>query len=195
MTTLKQRYFLSTKTFNLLENKVLIKEKSIFDTMEWEARYDQIGLDLIKFKSKEGLANSILFGGLLVLTGFMSFKAFFDGSDIKIAVLFSLMSFLWFICLWWSVQKYFSSYFILSGGNKTLTFFINSPNEETVKNFIEIIRDKKKSKLKEDLTTFDPDMSFDEQLDNIKYLKSIEVLTQGEFEVVREYLRSEHLRK
>jgi hypothetical protein len=52
MTILKQRYFFSTKTFNLLENKVLIKEKTIFDDMEWEARYDQIGLDLVKIKSK-----------------------------------------------------------------------------------------------------------------------------------------------
>jgi hypothetical protein len=122
----------------------------------------------------------------------MTFKAFSDGTDIKLAILFSLMCFLWLIFLWWSIQKYFSSHFILGGGKKILTFFINSPNEEVVKDFIETIRNKTKNKLKEDFTAFDPDLSFEEQLDNIKYLKSIEVLTKREFEVVREYLRKEH---
>jgi hypothetical protein len=195
MTILNQRYFFSTKTFELLDNKVLIREKSLFDDKEWEARYDQIGLDLTKIKSREGLGNAVLFGGLLAVTGHMTYKAFTDGTDIKLAIMFLLFSFLWLTVFWWSIQKYFAAHFILGGGNKTLTFFIDSPNEKTVKEFIETIKSKTKDKLKQDLTTFDPDLNFDDQLDHIKYLKSIEVLTQDEFEVVREYLREKHLLK
>lgn len=195
MKILKQRYFFSTKTFELLENKILITEKSIFDDKEWEARYNQIGLDLVKIKSREGLGNAVLFGGLLGISGFMTFKAFTDGSGFKIAIMFLLFSFLWLTVFWWSIQKYFAAHFVLGGGNKTLTFFIDSPNEMRVMEFIEIIRTRTKNKLKEELTTFDPDLSFEDQLDHIKYLKSIEVLTQNEFETIREFLREKHLLK
>jgi len=56
---LKQTYFLSKEEFELTEKKVLIKEKFIFHDKEFEARYNEIGLDLIKYKSREGFGNSI----------------------------------------------------------------------------------------------------------------------------------------
>lgn len=61
-------------------------EKSLFDDKEWEARYDQIGLDVEKIKSREGIGNAILFGGLLIVTSIMTFDAFTDGkTDLKLA--------------------------------------------------------------------------------------------------------------
>lgn len=195
-TILKQRYFLSTKTFELRSDKIVVTEKSLFDEKEWEARFDQIGLDIEKIKSREGIGNAILFGGLLIVTSIMTFDAFTDGkTDLKLAFLFLFFCFMWGTVFWWSIQKYFSAYFIVKGGNKVLTFFINSPDEKTVREFIEKIRNKTKEKLKIDLTTFDPDLTFNDQLEHIKYLKRIDVLTQDEFELIREELRERHLIK
>ena len=195
MTTLKQKYYLSKKTFELTDRKVVIVEKSFFDDKEWEARYNELGLDLVKIKSREGIGNAALFGGLLIVTAFMTFKAFTDGTDIKLAFLFLFFCFMWGTVLWWSIQKYFAAHFVLRGGQKTLTFFINSPNEKTVKEFIDQIRERTKGRLKEELTHFDPDLSFEDQLSNLKYLKNIDVIEQEEFERIREQLRERHLIK
>lgn len=46
--------------------------------------------------------------------------------------------------------------------------------------------------MKEDFSKFDPDLEFQEQLDNLKYLKRIDVLKQDEFEQIREELRKKH---
>jgi len=192
---LKQRYFLSTKNFQLAENKILIKEKLVFDEQEWEARYNEVGLDLIKIKSREGIGNAVSFGGLLIVSSHMTFNAFTDGTDLMLAFLFLFFCFMWATVFWWSIQKYFAAHFILNGGAKTLTFFINSPDEQTVRSFIDIIRAKAKDKLIGELTTFDPDMTFDQQLANLKYLKKIEVLEQTDFEGIREELRERHLLK
>lgn len=196
MTTLKQKYYLSKKTFALTERKVVIVEKSLFDDKEWEARYNELGLDLVKIKSREGIGNAVLFGGLLIVTTIMTFQAFTDGTtDYKLAFLFLFFCFMWGTVFWWSIQKYFAAHFVLRGGQKTLTFFINSPNEKTVKEFIDKIRERTKGRLKEELTHFDPDLGFDEQLSNLKYLKNIDVIEQEEFEKIREQLRERHLIK
>lgn len=178
-----------------MPDKLVVVEKSIFDEREWEARYDQVGLDLEKVKSREGLGNAILFGGLLIVSSTMTYDAFTDGkTDLKLAFLLLFFCFMWATVFWWSIQKYFAAHFILSGGSKVLAFFINSPNEKTVRQFIDKIREKKKEKLRE-TTGFDPDLTFEEQLDQLRYLKRIEVLTQDEFESIREELRERHLLK
>lgn len=192
MTNLKQKYYLSKKTFELTDRKVLIKEHSFFDDKEWEARYNELGLDLVKIKSREGIGNAVLFGGLLVVTVFMTFKAFTDGTDFKLAVLFLFFCFLWSTVFWWSIQKYFAAHYVLRGGQKTLTFFINSPNEKAVKTFINELRKRTKLRLKEELTYFDPDLTFEDQLSSLKYLKSMDVIEQKEFEKIREHLREQH---
>lgn len=192
---LKQKYYLSKKSFELTDRKVLIKENSAFDDQEWEARYNELGLDLVKIKSREGIGNAVLFGGLLIVTSFMTFKAFTDGTDYKLAFLFLFFCFMWGTFFWWSIQKYFAAHFVLRGGQKALTFFINSPNEETVMKFINQIRERTKSRLKEELTHFDPDLSYEDQLSNLKYLKNIDVIDQTEFERIREDLRERHLIK
>jgi hypothetical protein len=116
-------------------------------------------------------------------------------ADIKLAFFFLLTCFMWGTIVWWSIQKYFSSHFILQGGNKVLDFFISSPDEETVKKFIEEIRLRVREKMKEDFLRFDPDLEFQDQLENLKYLKRIDVLKQDEFEQIREELRKKHLIK
>lgn len=170
-------------------------EKSVFDDAEWEARYDEIGLDLAKFKSREGIGNAVLFGGLLIISSLMTYNAFTTDTDIKLAFFFLFSCFMWGTVFWWSIQKYFSAHFILSGGNKTLTFFIDSPDEKTVRQFIDIIRTRIKDRLRKDLTIFDPDLTFDDQLGHLKYLKRIDILTQEEFEIIRDDLRERHLIK
>ncbi|MBD3628746.1 hypothetical protein [Cyclobacterium sp.] len=195
MTTLKQKYYLSNKTFELTDRKVLIVEKSVFDDKEWEARYNELGLDLVKVKSREGIGNVVFFGGLLILTVFLTFKAFTDGTDYKLAFFFLLGCFMWGTVIWWSIQKYFVSQYVLAGGDKILTFFINSPDEKTVKGFIDQIRERTRRRLKDELTHFDPDLSFEDQLNNLKYLKNIDVIDQEEFEKIREQLREKHLIK
>lgn len=192
---LKQKYYLSKKSFELTDRKVVIVEKSVFDDKEWEARYNELGLDLVKIKSREGIGNAVLFGGLLIVSSLMTFTAFTDGTDYKLAFLFLFFCFMWATIFWWSIQKYFSAYFVLRGGQKVLTFFINSPDEETVKNFIDKIKEKTKIRIKEELVHFDPDLSFEEQLSNLKYIKSIDIIEQTEFEKIREDLREKHLVK
>lgn len=195
MTTLRQRYFLSTKVFVLQDNKVLIKEKSVFEEKEWEARFDEVGLDLVKIKNREGIGNAVLFGGLFIVSSHLTYKGFTDGSDIRLAFLFLFFSFMWGTVFWWTIQKYFAAHFILRGGSKVLTFFIGSPNEKIVREYIECIRTRVKQQLKEELTTYDPDLTYEEQLENLRYLKRIEVLTKAEFETIRDSLRERHLIK
>jgi len=83
----------------------------------------------------------------------------------------------------------------LTGGNKTLEFFIDSPDNKQVLAFIDKIRERTKIKLKIEYTTFDPDLTFDDQFKNLKYLKANDIITVDEFEIIREDLRGQHLIK
>jgi hypothetical protein len=196
MDTLRQRYFLATKTFQLLDNKVTVNEKSLFQDKEWEARYDDLGLDIVKIKTREGIGNTVLFGGLLIVSSLMTYNAFTDGkTDYKLAWLFLFFCFMWGTVLSWTIQKYFTAHYFLTGGNKTLEFFIDSPDNKQVLAFIDQIRERTKSKIKIDYTTFDPDLTFDDQLKNLKYLKANDIITVDEFEIIREELRGQHLIK
>lgn len=194
--TFSQRFFFATKTFQLYDNKVSVKEKSLFSDREWEARYDELGLDIAKIKSREGIGNAVLFGGLFIVSAHLTYRAFTDGkTDTKLAWLFVFFCFMWGVVLSWTIQKYFTAHYFLTGGNKTLEFFINSPNEKEVLTFIEKIRERIKEKLKEEYLTFDPDLTFDEQLKNLKFLKRYDIISKDELEVVRVELREKHLIK
>ena len=196
MDTLRQRYFLATKTFQLLDNKVTVNEKSLFQDKEWEARYDDLGLDIVKVKTREGIGNTVLFGGLLIVSSIMTYNAFTDGkTDYKLAWLFLFFCFMWGTVLSWTIQKYFTAHYFLTGGNKTLEFFIDSPDNKQVLAFIDKIRERTKFKLKIEYTTFDPDLTFDDQFKNLKYLKANDIITVDEFEIIREDLRGQHLIK
>lgn len=196
MDTLRQRYFLATKTFQLLDNKVTVNEKSLFQDKEWEARYDDLGLDIVKVKTREGIGNTVLFGGLLIVSSIMTYNAFTDGkTDYKLAWLFLFFCFMWGTVLSWTIQKYFTAHYFLTGGNKTLEFFIDSPDNKQVLAFIDKIRERTKFKIKIEYTTFDPDLTFDDQLKNLKYLKANDIITVDEFEIIREDLRGQHLIK
>ena len=196
MDTLRQRYFLATKTFQLLDNKVTVNEKSLFQDKEWEARYDDLGLDIVKVKTREGIGNTVLFGGLLIVSSIMTYNAFTDGkTDYKLAWQFLFFCFMWGTVLSWTIQKYFTAHYFLTGGNKTLEFFIDSPDNKQVLAFIDKIRERTKFKLKIEYTTFDPDLTFDDQFKNLKYLKANDIITVDEFEIIREDLRGQHLIK
>ena len=196
MDTLRQRHFLATKTFQLLDNKVTVNEKSLFQDKEWEARYDDLGLDIVKVKTREGIGNTVLFGGLLIVSSIMTYNAFTDGkTDYKLAWLFLFFCFMWGTVLSWTIQKYFTAHYFLTGGNKTLEFFIDSPDNKQVLAFIDKIRERTKFKIKIEYTTFDPDLTFDDQLKNLKYLKANDIITVDEFEIIREDLRGQHLIK
>ncbi len=194
--TFSQRFFFATKSFQLHDTKVTIKEKSLFTDREWEARYDDLGLELAKVKSREGIGNAVLFGGLFIVSTHLTFQAFTDGNtDNKLAWLFVFFCFMWGTVLSWTIQKYFTAHYFLSGGNKTLEFFIDSPNEKEVLSFINNIRERTKEKLKDEYMTFDPDLTFDEQLKNLKFLKRYDIISHDELEIVREELREKHLIK
>jgi hypothetical protein len=196
MEILRQRYFFATKTFTLQENKVVVVEKSLFTDKEFEARFDDLGLDIVKIKSREGIGNAVLFGGLLIVCSHMTYRAFTDGkTDDKLAWLFLFFCFMWGTCFSWTIQKYFTAHYFLTGGNKTLEFFIDNPSNSEDLVFIDKIRAKTKQKLKDDYTTFDPDLTFEYQLNNLKFLKRNEIISNQDFEIIREELRGQHLIK
>ena len=196
MDTLRQRYLLATKTFQLLDNKVTIKEKSMFDETEWDARYEDLGLDIVKIKNREGISNFVLFGGLLAISILITYKTFTDGkTDFILALIFLSSCFVWGGIIMWSIQKYITAHYILTGGNKRLEFFINSPDNKQVLAFIDKIREQTKAKMKTEYTIFDPDLTFEDQLNNLKYLKAKDIISVDEFETIREELRGQHLIK
>lgn len=126
----------------------------------------------------------------------MTYNAFTDGkTDYKLAWLFLFFCFMWGTVLSWTIQKYFTAHYFLTGGNKTLEFFIDSPDNKQVLAFIDKIRERTKFKIKIEYTTFDPDLTFDDQLKNLKYLKANDIITVDEFEIIREDLRGQHLIK
>lgn len=195
MKTLKQKYYLSGKQFDLTENGVKVREKSIFEEQELEARYSELGLDVGEVKSREGLTNVIIFGSFFILSLILSIETLLKGTDIKLGLLFLGMSIAWITCVFWSVQKYYYNHTILNGGQKTLVLFSNSPSRAVVDEFVEEVRRRVKARLKTELTKFDPDLSFEEQLSDLKYLKRIDVIDEISFEKYRQELKDKHLMK
>lgn len=192
---LEQRFLFDKKSFELSDSRVKVRQKSLLDETEWEARYNELGLDVVKMKNKEGIGSAVFFGALLIVNVCMAGVSYFDGTELSISILFTATCLMWLVALVWTIQKYITASYFLTGGKKTLEFVLNSPSESEVVGFIDEIRKRVTSGLRAKLTTFDPDLSFDQQLADLKYLVSIEVLNQPEFEVIREDLRNRHLIK
>ena len=195
MKELRQKYFLSAKSFELHDTKIRIQEKSLFKEIDWEVKYSELGLDLVRYRDKEGVGNVMLFGGMFFLSAILSATACFDGSSVKVAFLLAFVSIFFAMLLLWTFQTYFTSSFVLRGGSKTIEFFIDSPSEGIVKEFIETIKDRIKQKAKDSMAVFDPDLTFEDQLANLKYLKNIEILTEMELERIKKHLKYQHLVK
>ncbi|MEM6299666.1 MAG: hypothetical protein AAF740_13335 [Bacteroidota bacterium] len=201
---LTQRYFFASKEFVLEEYKLVVRQKWAFRKEEWEANYHELGLDLRLEKSNIGFLNLTWLTALIALMTPMVYQVVLEnlteGSTIALGTkaLGVLMLVFWFfllMCVYWTFQYQIYRRFTLTGGHKDLTFFAPRKEEKKVKAFIEVIRNKRRQKLKEELAAFDPEMTFEEQIESLNYLLEMGAISNEELEEIQEELRVKHLLK
>ncbi len=201
---LKQRYFFASKEFILGEYKLVVRQKWAFRKEEWEANYHELGLDLRLEKSNIGFLNLTWLTALIALMTPMVYQIVMEnlteGSTIELGTkaLGVMMLVFWFfllMCVYWTFQYQIYRRFTLTGGQKDLTFFAPRKAEAEVGAFIELIRSKRRQKLKEELSAFDPEMTFEEQIESLNYLLELGAISDEEREEIEEELRVKHLLK
>ena len=70
----------------------------------------------------------------------------------------------------------------LTGGNKNILFFRNTPSEKEVLEFIELIKRTKNSFIKKQYLAFDNDTDEAEYYHTLKWLKAQKILSDEEYE-------------
>ena len=163
----------------VLSNKILISKKTLTDFLEFE-----IGLDEIETKKvvkSETNNNLMALGFLFTIIGIIINSV---GATIVFAIilLFSLFLFL----LGFLLRK--NTITILSYSSAPIILEFKKSNEKEVRDFAENLIKKSKEYLIEKFSKIDKDLPFENQLNGIEFLRTKDLITDSEFEKLKNKL-------
>jgi hypothetical protein len=188
---LTQKQGFKRRFFEITDDEVKVSEKSMSGIKEWTIRLENLGDQIyIEKNSKKG---AILLGLF-----FLAFAVFFvavNAADKEKTV----KPWIWVVI--GAFYLLFSTIIFLvpnrreihvTGGHSTLSFFLDSPSETDVRNFVEIVINKSKKLLIEKYGKIDPDLPEETMINQLNWLKNRDLITVKEYkDLKKEY----HTRK
>lgn len=191
MTELRQKKLFQRKEYKLYDDKIFVKIKTHTEQNEWHSSLEEIGLKkLYKKQSKtvQLICSAVCF--CIVLTAFFTYIFFPNqistDSFVGNSIVWSLVG----IGLLLIPIK---NELIVYGGTQDLVFFRNLPNDESVEEFVNTVITKTKKFLRSKYAKVDKDLSKEIQIGNFNWLKNIEVISEEEYESLKEELNREQL--
>jgi len=181
MTQLTQKTFTTKKEIFIQSDNLIVKTKNIREDLEYKIKFEELGFDIVKKRIKT--AN-------IPFYAFLLFDLFYVGLIISSVTshepfkqqLFWLFALLFFSIM--TIAAYYSrnkDVIYLTGGQNVLELLAAKPNPQTVNTFIECIHNAMRQHFKNKFTKFDPDMSYEFRVNQLKWLKEIKALTEEEY--------------
>jgi len=178
---LKQRQGFKRKEFELKDNMLYVKTKSINETKEWTVKVETIGTT--KYYQKRSKLIEYLVAGFLILFAISISVASILDKEHFVGVgpiLFSLTLFGGLAALIITSPR--KKELTILGGSTEVTFFPDSPSKEEVEAFIEVLMENSKKILLEKYGKIDIDLPEETQMNNLNWLKNQEILSEEEYE-------------
>ncbi len=182
--------------FELNGNTLHIKTKSMGETKEWSVDVEYIGEErYYKTYSRLGprIVGSLFFlVSLVSVVGFFMEKDWSNGDNIGALILgvflFGGLGLLAFLA---PVRNEL----YLVGGSAQVMFLLNSPSKEEMENFIQEIIKRSKKTLLEKYGKIDIDLPEETQFNNLYWLKNRGLLSEEEYEELKEEYKVRKLMK
>ena len=189
---LAQKQGFKRRYFEVTEDEVKIREKSVSGIKEWTVRLENLGDQVyIEKNSKKGAVLLGLF--------FLAFAVFFvavNAADREKTV----KPWIWLVI--GAFYLLFSAIIFMvpnrreihiTGGMSSLSFFLDHPSDAEVHNFIAQIIDRSKRILINKYGKIDPDLPEETMMNQLNWLKNRDLITVDEYKALKKEYRTRKL--
>lgn len=177
MHTIKQRRLFKKIEYNILENKLLYKTSYLGSESEGMVSFENLSKEKTTYRTTNIII--LLMSLFFFMLGAMSFSFRNDkdvDSEMWIAfVIFGIVLFAIYAFMnenLWRIRTY---------SNGFLFLLKKSPNENTVNEFMSKLFTERDKYLREQYLSLDPNLSYETQLNDLKWLRNIEAISNQEF--------------
>lgn len=177
MKTIKQRRLFKKLEYNILENKLHYKISYLGGESEGMVAFENLSKEKTTHKTTNIII--LLMSLFFFVLGGMSFSFRNDKEvDPEMWIVFVLVGIALFTIYVFMNEN---SWRIRTHSNGFLFLLKKSPNENTVNEFISELFNERDKFLREQYLSLDPNLSYETQLNDLKWLRNIEVISNQEF--------------
>ena len=189
MEEFKQKRFFNSKRVEFEIDGITFYSGNFLNAKEIFIPFDDILPDAITRETK----TSRLFLWITIASGLILSLALWDIFKIPFAVymvvvFFSGLLFVIFLLLTIFSRKYMLYITTLSG--YLIDFYDKNPNKEVMSVFLETLKSKTFTYLKEKYAIIDIDLPIEKQIENLNFLKERNVISEKEYEALKEKLKN-----
>jgi hypothetical protein len=189
MEEFKQKRLFNSKRVEFESDGITFYSGTFLNAKEIFIPFDDILPDAITRETK----TSRLFLWITIASGLILSLALWDIFSIPFAiymvlVFFSGLLFAVFLFLTIFSRKYMLYITTLSG--YLIDFYDKNPSEEVLEEFLETLKTKTFTYLKEKYAVIDIDLPVEKQIENLNFLKDRNVITEKEYEELKEKLKN-----
>jgi len=189
MEEFKQKRFFNSKRVEFESDGITYYSGNFLNAKEIFIPFDGIIPDAITRETK----TSRLFLWITIALGLIFSLTFFEIFRIPFGIymvltFFSGLLFVFFLLLTILSRKYMMYITTLSG--YLIDFYDKNPNKEAITEFLETLKTKTFTFLKEKYAVIDIDLPVEKQIENLNFLKERNVITEKEYEALKEKLKN-----
>jgi len=178
---LEQKQGFRRQTLEVVGDKLKVKYKNTSVLKEWTVDIESIGREIVTEKhSRKG---AILLGGFFLASGIFFLAVNLADREKTLALWAWIAIGLFYLLLGgiiFGVPP--RNELHLRGGNSQLTFFLDSPSREEVDQFVSFLISRSRAILLEKYAVVDPDVPEETMMNQLNWLKNIDLLTDSEYD-------------
>ena len=182
MRQLTQKNWTTKKEITVERDSLTVRTKNIREDLEYKIKFEELGFDTVKKRVKSAnipffifLLFDLLYVGFLINSVAnqepLNKQIFWTGA----LIFFSIIT----VVAFYNRNK---DVIYLTGGQKVLELLSATPDTATVASFVDTVHHSMRDYYKIKFTTFDPNLSNDIRLSQLRWLKDIKAITDKEYQ-------------
>jgi len=180
-----QKRGLNFRKFHLYKDKIIVESKTIRKIEKFEVKIENLGFDIL-YQADNVLIGKIWFYICLAAPIFIYILQLFPGQDLPLTNQIILHAGCWLFALFNYLKQHQDD--IILKGQTDLEFYRNIPNEKSVLNFIELVKETIKNHLKGKYFNTDKYIDDNEFNHTMNWLLEREIISKPEFnDILKEY--------
>nr|WP_297166513.1 hypothetical protein [uncultured Dysgonomonas sp.] len=189
---LTQKKGFNFRKFQLYNNKIIIEERSASKITKYDIELDEIGYRIYHEKDNTTIGQIVTW--IFVCIPFILIIIYFLEDDKKGGLgIIAFNTVIWWGFALFSFLKQNKDDLILTGGQSSISFYRNKPNEQNVLDFIKILIEVSKKYIRDKHLIFKEYETEEEIINRLKWMLAIEVITNKEYDIIREELKKRSL--
>jgi hypothetical protein len=179
MKTFNQKKFFTNREYKITDSKLYYNISKFGDGNEIDIPYENLDGDRVSFKSSNGF--SLVAAIILYVVGIMTHIDSYnygENRDPYLAFFWIVLGTIMLIVYFFSRKDFWK---IKLSNNSYLFVYKNIPSETKTNEFLAELIEARNQYLRENYAIIDENLSYEHQLSNFRWLKSINAITKEEF--------------